>query len=577
VGSETADLIVRNARLFVGGDPRLTAAFPAWSREGRAPERGPTALALAGERIALVGVEREVEALRGPRTEVIDAAGGLVTPGFEDAHVHLELGARSLAEADLAGTATIEALAARLRAWEAAHPDAQWVVGRGWHYGLFPGGMPDRTLLDRLVPDRPAMLESFDGHTHWLNGAALAAAGITSATPKPRHGTIERDASGEPTGILKEFAHELLDDVIPRPSDAELDGLFLDAFAQARRLGITALQDAWTEPAGLRRIARLRDRGAIGVRVRVAAPADETAWHEGEADGRRRWGEALDAYATELAEIGVDAWLRGGVVKAFADGVVESGTAWMLEPYEGAAAGDEGAFGRPTWPSGAVAAMTSVAVEKAWQVQIHAIGDAAIRAALDAHEQAVRKSGSSETGRVAGGRIEHVEWPDPSDVGRFGRLGVIASLQPTHALPLPYKHAVREARIGARIRRGWPAASLLRSGALLAFGSDWPIATPDPLRQVHAAVTRRDPESAGAGPWLPDECLTLSEALACAAWGSATAGDAGHRRGTLAAGMDADLTVLDRDVLAEGAEALLETRVAATIVGGRVVYRAADR
>jgi predicted amidohydrolase YtcJ len=577
MASDPADLIVRNARLFAGGDPRTAAEFPAWMREGAMPEDAPTALAAADGRIVWSGTDREADAFRGPRTEVIDARGTLVTPGFEDAHVHLELGARSLAEADLSGAATIDALAGALRDWRAAHPTASWVVGRGWQYGLFPGGMPDRALLDRLVPDLPAMLECFDGHTHWLNSAALAAAGITAATAQPRHGTIERDATGEPTGILKEFAHELLDDVIPRGTEGELDALFRDAFAHARRLGITALQDAWTEPADLRRLARLRDRGDIGLRVRVATPADEAEWHGGLPIARRRWAAALDAYAAALAGVGVDAWLRGGVVKAFADGVVESGTAWMLEPYEGLSADDDGARGRPTWTPDALAAMTSVAVGRGWQVEIHAIGDRAIRAALDAHATAAVETGQHPDGRTDRGRVEHVEWPDPADVARFAQLGVIASIQPTHALPIPHKLEVREQRIGARVRRGWPTASLLRSGALVAFGSDWPIATIDPLRQILAAVTRRDPDSHEGAGWLPRECLTLAEALACATWGSAAAGRSADRRGTLAPGMDADLVVLDRDVLADGVDSLSETRVAVTIVAGRVVYRAADR
>ena len=572
MASDPADVIVRAARLFTGGDPRSASGYPAWSREGPLPDDAPTAVAVAGGRIAWLGSDADAMAWRGPGTEVVDARGGLVTAGFEDAHVHLAMAARSLAEADLTGATSIDAIGVRLREWHAAHPAMGWVVGRGWHYGTFPGGMPDRALLDRLVPDRPAMLECFDGHTHWLNSAALAAAGITATTPDPRHGTIERDAAGEPTGILKEFAHELLDDVTPQPTDDEFDALLRDALAHARRLGVTGLQDAWTEPADLRRFARLRDRDALGLRLRVATPADESDWRGDLADGRSRWAEALDAYAADLDRHGADDWLRGGIVKAFADGVVESGTAWMLEPYE--AADGEAARGRPTWPPGALDAMTSVATERGWQVAIHAIGDAAIRAALHAHE-AVSPGANATPGIHP--RVEHVEFPDPLDVSRFGSLGVIASIQPTHSLALPHKHAVREGRIGARVANGWPTASLLHGGAIVAFGSDWPIATVDPLRQVHAAVTRRDPDRKDGEAWLPDERLTLAEALACATWGSAAASGAVGGRGTIAPGMAADLVILDRDVLAGGADALLDARVSATIVAGRVVYRAADR
>jgi predicted amidohydrolase YtcJ len=576
VADDAADLIVRNARLFTSGDPRDAASFPAWSREGGPPENAPTAVAVRAGVVTALGTDADAEAQRGPRTEVIDAGGGLLTPGFEDAHVHLAMAARSLAEVDLDGADTIDAIAARLADWRSAHPERPWVVGRGWHYGTFPGGMPDRALLDRLVPDRPAVLECFDGHTHWVNSAALAAAGITATTPDPRHGTIDRDPAGEPTGVLKEFAHELLDDVVPQPSEEELQALLRDAVASLHRLGVTAIQDAWTELPDLRRFARLRDDGGLGVRLRVAAPADETDWDGDLQRSRRAWAEFLDEYRAELERIGDGVALRGGIVKAFADGVIESGTGWMLEPYEGVDPSDDDARGRPTWPAGALDAMTAEAVARGWQVEIHAIGDAAIRAALDAHERAARGVSGPRAPNGSRGRVEHIEWPHPDDVPRFGRLGVIASMQPTHALALPYKHEVREARIGARVDRGWPWASILRSGGLVAFGSDWPIATPDPLRQVHAAVTRREPPESGE-TWLPEECLTLTQALACATWGSAAAGLAEDRRGALRVGADADLAVIDRDLLAEGASALLDARVLATIVGGRVVYRAADR
>jgi predicted amidohydrolase YtcJ len=455
------------------------------------------------------------------------------------------------------------------------------VLGRGWHYGTFPGAMPDRTILDRMVPDRPALLESFDSHTQWLNSAALSAAGITAATPDPVNGTIERDGAGEPTGILKEFVPETLDAVVPGPTDAQLDALLRDALGSARRVGVTALQEAWTEPRSLHALGRLRDEGALDVRVRVAAVADPSAWPGALAAGRRAFGDALDAFGRELVAIRPDAWLRGGVVKAFADGVVESGTAWMLEPYEGEAAdtGGDGAkgpavHGRPNWSAAALAEMTATAVARGWQVEIHAIGDAAIRAALDAHAQTSVVAGSGAQTR---GRIEHVEWPHPADIPRFGELGVLASMQPTHALALPHKHSVREQRIGPRVERGWPWASLLAGGAIVAFGSDWPIATLDPLRQVHAAVTRRDPAHESAEAWLPHQCLTVTQALACATWGSAAAGLAERRRGAIATGMDADLVLLDGDPLSEGAEALVASRVLTTIVAGRVVYRADNR
>lgn len=572
VDGRTADLLVVGGRVFVGGDPRLAAALPAGSRDGPMPDGAPSAVAVVGGRIAWLGREVDVRPWRGPSTEVIDAAGGLIAPGFEDAHLHLAMGALSLAQVDLQPARSVDDVAAILRSWREEHPEAGWIVGRGWHYGIFPGGMPDRALLDRLVPDRPAVLECFDGHTHWVNSAALARAGVTSATPDPAHGTIERNAADEPTGILKEFAHEIFDAVMPAPSEEERGTLLRSAVDLAHRYGVTSAQDAWTELDDLGRFARLREEGPPGLRLRGALPADELEWVDGPEAGRRRWEERLEGYTAALAAVAPDEWLAGGIVKAFGDGVIESGTAWMLAPYEVADARPSELVGRPNWTAEALETMTSVAVTRGWQVEIHAIGDAAIRAALDAHEQSGARDGASSGPRPRG-RVEHVEWPDPADVPRFGRAGVVASMQPAHASPVPHKAAVRERWIGARTERGWPWASILRGGGVVAFGTDWPIASLDPLVHLRVAVTRTDEDGHPPGGWLPAERLTLAEALACATWGSAYAAKAEDRRGSIAIGKAADLVVLDRDLLAEGAEAVAATSVRATITGGRVVYR----
>ena len=564
VGASSADLVIVNARVFVGGDPRRPQALPLGSRDGPAPPGSPTAVAVSAGRIAWVGLSRDAGAWRSPRTEVFDARGGLVTPGFEDAHLHFWMGALSLAQVDLQGADTVEDLAAILGRWRNEHPEASWVVGRGWHYGIFPSGMPDRALLDHLVPDRPALLECFDAHTHWANSAALARAGVTAESPDPARGTIERDAAGEPTGILKEFAHELFEGLIPTPSEDERAELARAAVALAQRHGVTAVQDAWTDIDDLHRHARLRDGDVPGVRVRIAMPAEEADWSDGVDQGRRRWKDRLKRYRSELTMVGPDAWLSGGIVKAFGDGVIETGTAWMLGPYEGQDAGERRIFGRPNWTADGLAAMTAMAAEQGWQVEIHAIGDGAIRAALDAHERAPS----------ARGRVEHIEWPDPADVPRFGRLGIVASMQPEHASPVPHKAAVRERWIGRRTERGWPWASILRGGGVVAFGSDWPVATLDPLVHLRVAVTRTDDRGHPPGGWLPAERLTVAEALACATWGGAYAALAEDRRGTVEVGKAADLVILDRDLLVEGATAIAGTTVQATISAGRVVYRA---
>jgi predicted amidohydrolase YtcJ len=597
-----ADLLIVNGRVFVGGDPRLGGALPVGSCDGRAPDGAPDAMAVRDGRIAWVGRSSDSSAWRGPSTDLIDAAGGLIGPGFEDAHLHFRMGAVGLLLVDLDKAASVDDVRRILADWDVAHPRTEWLIGRGWHYGIFPGGMPDRALLDALVPDRPAVLECFDGHTHWLNSAALARLGITGETPDSAEGSVARDPiTGEPSGILKEFG-ERLSELLPAPPEERLGWAIRQAVALAQRHGITAVQEAWTEIADLRRYARLGADTPLGLHLRVALPADPRDWEDGIERGRRRWRERLASYGAELASLQSDGWLSGGIVKVFADGVIESGTAWMLTPYEPSDDIPAGATGRPNWSADSLAAMTALAVDEGWQVEIHAIGDAAIRASLDAHAAAAnvvrgrpafavtrgRRAPPARNGGEAGapsaaggvqgraprGRIEHVEWPDPADVPRFGREGVIASMQPSHASPVWHKTAVRERRIGLRIERGWPWASILRAGALVAFGSDWPIASLDPLIHLRAAVTRSDPDGQPEEAWLPHERLTISTALACSTWGSAFAAFGEDRRGTVAVGRPADLVVLDRDLLAGGPDKIAGTRVLATILGGGVVYRA---
>jgi predicted amidohydrolase YtcJ len=408
------------------------------------------------------------------------------------------------------------------------------VVGRGWFYSAFPGGMPTLELLDRLIPDRPAYLESFDAHTGWVNTKALVISGVAS------------------DGVLKEAAMLRVTHHIPaRSRDQDLEALRAGMRVAAAH-GIGSVQEAGEGQDELELWNTLREADELTLRVRLAfdmTPGQDLA----------SWKLRLDEYEG-LARPGRSSpWISTGILKAFADGVVESRTAALLEPYEGTE--DHGA---PLWAPGELLEAVRAAGARGWQVQVHAIGDAAIRQALDAFA-----AGTPESRH----RVEHIEAPSPLDIPRFVELGVIASMQPQHAEPNRNLFDIWLPHLGAeRAAYGWPWRSILHSGAHLAFGTDWPVVPLDPIASLHVAVTRQTRAGEPAGGWLPDQRLKVAEALAAWTFGGAYAEHAEDQKGTLAAGMLADIAVLDRDVTAAIGSELLDLKVTATIVGGRVVY-----
>lgn len=438
----------------------------------------------------------------------IDARGGTIMPAFNDAHVHFLMGSRSLSELDLFGVATQAEIERRIDVYAREHKGS-WVVGRGWFYSAFAGGMPEVELLDRLVPDRPAYLESFDAHTGWANSKALTIAGVT-----------ER-------GVLKEAAMYAVTKRIPkRTEDEDLDALRAGMRMAASR-GVGSVQEAGDGWDQLHLWEALSDAGELTMRIRLAfdmtPKIDQDEW-------RRR----LYTFEEVARARAGGPWITTGIVKAFADGVVESMTASLLEPYEG----ESDKRGEALWPGDQLARHTHVASQLGWQVQVHAIGDAAIRQALDAFEG---------TPRERRHRIEHIECPAPTDLRRFAELGVIASMQPQHAAPALTE--VWHRNLGPeRARRGWPWQQLLESGAQIAFGTDWPVVPLDPMASL-AEATRT---------------LSLEQAIAAWTSGAAYAEHAEANKGSLREGMLADITVVDSGL----------TKVEATAVGGRLVYEA---
>lgn len=546
------DLIVHNAAVYAAGAPEASRSGGEQGG-GSVPDQ---AVAIRGNRILRVGSDREILALRKPSTVIVDARGGTVLPGFNDAHVHFISGGLGLERVNLLDAFTFDDILRKIRAFAEAHRDRPWVEGRGWYYEPFPGGLPTRQQLDSVVSDRPARMVCYDGHTSWVNTRALQAAGITRDTPDPKNGEIVRDPStGEPTGVLKETAQQLVSKVLPETTRADRVRALRAAIAEAHRLGVTSVQNAGGSLEELELFDEVRRAGDLKVRVYYAISTGSELGAAGAAalnEARKRFPD--------------DPLLKTGAIKIMVDGVIESFTAAMLAPYS-----TKPISGEPMWTSAELDRVVALLDRQGWQVMIHAIGDRGIRMALDAYERAAAANPSPARGRRH--RIEHIETTDSADIPRFGALGVIASLEPFHANPSQNQIAVWEANVGPeRAARGWAYRSISSGGGRLAFGSDWPVVTLDPRFGVNMAVNRTTPDGRPAGGWHARERVPLATALEAYTSGAAYASFDEQRKGTVAPDMLADLVVMTKNVFALPGARILEAEVAATIFDGKVVF-----
>lgn len=516
-----------------------------WTGDPAHPEA--QAVAWREDRIIAVGTDDEVSALAGPRTRVLDARGGTVAPGFVDSHLHFVSSGAMLTQVQLRDARSREDFAARIGTYARTLPRGAWVLGGDWDHTRWNGELPTRAWIDGVTPDVPVFVERLDGHMALANGAALRAAGVTRDTSEVPGGTIVRDANGEPTGILKDNALSLVERVIPSMSAEMADRALDAAMTYVAAQGVTSVQSmgSWEDLATYR---RAHDAGRLRTRIYAVVPLDT-------------WERLRDEVAAHGRG---DAWLRIGGLKGFADGSLGSHTAWMLAPFT-----DAGGTGLSVTPPETLYERVSGADSAGLQVMIHAIGDRANRTVLDVYERVAREHGP----RDRRFRVEHAQHLAPEDVPRFGALGVVASMQPYHCID---DGRWAEGAIGPeRARTSYPWRALIDSHATLAFGSDWHVAPATPIEGIYAAVTRRTLDGGHPGGWVPEQRITVDEALRAYTWGGAYASFDEGERGKLALGQLADVVAIDRDLLRISPVDIADARVMTTIVGGRVVYEAA--
>jgi predicted amidohydrolase YtcJ len=484
-----------------------------------------------------------------------------VLPGFQDAHVHPLHGGLTRLRCNLGDVRGADAYAEAVRSYAVAHPDAEWILGAGWAMDAFPRGTPHRSLLDRSVSDRPAFLRNRDGHGACVNSRALEVAGITRDTPDPVDGRIERDADGEPQGTLHEGAMKLVERVVPKTSLAELTEALRIAQTYLHSLGITAWQDAIVELDDLDAYLDVVERGELTARVIGAL-----WWDRGRGEE-----QVPDLVAMRDRAARTDGRFGATAVKIMQDGVIENFTAAVLQPYldhRGNPTANAGlSFIEPETLKRGITRLDA----EGFQVHVHAIGDRAVREALDAFEVAASVNGRRDSRH----HIAHIQVVHPEDVARFAELGVIANGQPYWACLDKQMRDLTIPFLGPE-RTSWqyPFASLLRAGATLAFGSDWPVSTPDPLKEIQVAVTRASDEDSGGAAFLPDQRLDLATALGAFTKGSAFVNRLDRDTGTIEAGKAADLVVLDRNLFGMEPGSIGQARVLLTLIEGDPVYEA---
>jgi predicted amidohydrolase YtcJ len=543
--AQTATLILLNGRV--------------WTENPHLPES--EAIAIDGPRILAVGRSTDIRKLAGPRCRIIDLQGRRVVPGFNDSHVHFLGGGNSLISVQLSDANSAEEFRRRIGDYAKSLDKGAWIRDGIWdHQRWTPAALPTHQLIDPVTPDNPVLVWRLDGHMALVNAYAMRLAGIDRTTKDVPGGEIMRDSDGNPTGILKDAATALVERVMPRLSEKELDAGMMAAMREAARHGVTSVQnmaDSSTDQdtaLKLREFQKFARAGALTVRIYDAIPL-------------RNWKNLADAGVQ--ASFG-SAVLRIGNLKSFADGALGSATAWMDAPFANQPS-NSGLAGADLLDSTRMYANIQGADQAGLQISIHAIGDRAIHTILDLFERAERQNGGGER-RF---RIEHVQHLRPDDAARFAPLGVIASMQPYHAID---DGRWAETMLGPeRIKSSYAWRSLLDHGAVLAFGSDWPVAPLDPLEGIYAATTRQTIDGRNPQGWVPEQRIKVAEAVHAYTVGSAFAEHQEAVKGSLEPGKLADVVVLSEDIFHIPPTDIERARVYMTVFDGSVIYEVNGR
>jgi predicted amidohydrolase YtcJ len=534
------DMILYNGRVWTGID---TVSFV-------------EAVAVEGNVISATGSTDRIFRLAGRNTQLIDLKGKLVTPGFNDAHIHFLSGSIGLTEVDLTEAASIKDVVRIIKKFASDNPDKKWITGRGWQYTMFNGGLPSKQILDTAINDRLVFIKAYDGHSAWANSAALRAAKINKASVSNHFGEIVKDKNGEPTGVFKEEAMSAVSDFIPPLTKEERLNALRKGLSLAKSLGITSMANASGSPEELELYQELLRDSALSVRMAAAFSANAATTEND-----------IKLYKDLKDRQGKNPMLTASAIKFMLDGVIESHTAVMLEPYSNLTPGELSPTGSFALPLENYRKLVADFDKLGFSIYTHAIGDRAVRESLNAYENAAKVNGTSSRHRV-----EHIETISPVDIPRFAALGVLPSMEPIHAEPGTV--SVWAEGVGEkRLPNSFAWASILAAKGNLVFSSDWPACVSlNPIRGLHTAVTRKTTKGYPEKGWVPGQKITMQQALIAYTQGGAYSSFEENSKGRIAPGYLADMVILSQDLFSIDPVKTYETKVLTTIFDGKVIY-----